>query len=118
MRIDKTLGTKSGLVNSDQSHQAVQPVVKTAIKLQQHPVAIHRQPRADDGVESDRRRFNADRRLRKQRTADRPVLLDTRSRYDRRKKLRRTTIHNKGINDRNQAVDENMQIARGIDAKA
>ncbi|HED14284.1 MAG TPA: hypothetical protein ENI62_11645 [Gammaproteobacteria bacterium] len=121
MQIDKTLGKTIGLLNSDQSNRAVQAVVETANEVRHHPVDIGRRQRAKDRGDKERRSRAEDRRMQRQRKIDRPVLLNTRSRHDRRRQLRRTTLSNTGANNKEGAVaseEVKMPSARGIDTKA
>ena len=122
MQIDKTLGKTIGLLNSDQFNRTVQAVVGTANEeARHHPVDIGRRQRAKGRGDKERRSRAEDRRTQRQRKIDRPVLLNTRSRHDRRRNLRRATPSNTGVNTKNDTVaseEVKMPSARGIDTKA
>ncbi len=121
MRIDKTLGKSTVSLNPDQSRQTVQAVVETAPEVRHRPVIIGRRRQIQSSPDKDRRGHAGDRRRRKQRSVDQPVLLDTRSRHDRRQQLRRATLSNTEAQNLRQAgstKDAVTQTARGIDTTA
>jgi len=121
MQIEKNSGKPTISPSSEKNQQAVQAVAETVLAMRHRPVFTTKPRPAKVSKDKDRRGQAEDRRQRKQRNAKRAVLLDTRSRHDRRQDLRRAkqarTIA-PGAKDQHVSEVAAAHLVHGIDTKA